>query len=67
VGTSIFIIVREIVSTHWEHHALIVGVVAILVVIFAPKGIVGLWREWLLRLTEREPAATVETKLRTEP
>jgi branched-chain amino acid transport system permease protein len=67
VGTSIFIIVREIVSTHWEHHALIVGIVAILVVIFAPKGIVGLWREWLLRLTEREPAATVETKLRTEP
>ena len=42
VGTSIFIIVREIVSTHWEHHALIVGIVAILVVIFAPKGIVGL-------------------------
>jgi len=37
------------------------------VVIFAPKGIVGLWREWLLRLTEREPAAAVETKLRTEP
>ena len=31
------------------------------------KGIVGLWREWLVRLTEREPAAAVETKLRTEP
>ena len=41
---------REIVSTHWEHHALIVGIVAILVVIFAPKGIVGLWRDWLTRL-----------------
>ena len=25
VGTAIFIVVREIVSTHWEHHALIVG------------------------------------------
>ena len=57
VGTSIFIIVREIVSTHWEHHALIVGVVAILVVIFAPKGIVGLWRDWLTRFTERETEA----------
>jgi branched-chain amino acid transport system permease protein len=67
VGTAIFIVVREIVSTHWEHHALIVGVVAILVVIFAPKGIVGLWRDWLTRLTERGVSASVETKLRTEP
>ena len=25
VGTAIFIVVREIVSTHWEHHSLIVG------------------------------------------
>ncbi|MGE0565881.1 MAG: branched-chain amino acid ABC transporter permease [Pseudolabrys sp.] len=54
VGTTLFIIVREVVSTHWEHHALIVGVVAILVVVFAPKGIVGLWRDWLARLTDRE-------------
>src|SRR6266849_1362749 len=67
VGTSIFIIVREIVSTHWEHHALIVGIVAILVVIFAPKGIVGLWRDWLTHWTERDTEASVETKLRTEP
>jgi branched-chain amino acid transport system permease protein len=67
VGTAIFIVVREIVSTHWEHHALIVGVVAILVVIFAPKGIVGLWHDWLTRLTERGAEPAVETKLRTEP
>ena len=67
VGTAIFIAVREIVSTHWEHHALVVGVVAILVVIFAPKGIVGLWHEWLTRLTERVAAPSAETKLRTEP
>ncbi len=67
VGTSIFIIVREVVSTHWEHHALIVGIVAILVVMFAPKGIVGLWREWLARLTERESEAAVDARLRTEP
>jgi branched-chain amino acid transport system permease protein len=67
VGTSIFIIVREIVSTQWEHHALIVGIVAILVVIFAPKGIVGLWRGWLVRLTERPSKTSVEAKLQTEP
>jgi branched-chain amino acid transport system permease protein len=59
--------VREIVSTHWEHHSLIVGVVAILVVIFAPKGIVGLWHEWLTRLIERSTTTRIETKLRTEP
>jgi branched-chain amino acid transport system permease protein len=57
VGTTIFIIVREVVSTHWEHHALIVGMVAILVVMFAPNGIVGLWQDWLARLAERDSAA----------
>ena len=67
VGTTIFILVREIVSTHWEHHSLIVGVVAILVVMFAPKGLVGLWHEWLVRLTERTAEPSVETQLRTEP
>ena len=45
VGTTLFIVIRELVSTHWEHHALIVGVMAILVVILAPKGLVGLWND----------------------
>ena len=67
VGTTIFIVVREVVSTHWEHHSLIVGVVAILVVIFAPKGVMGLWRDWLTLLTERRATASVEAELRTEP
>jgi branched-chain amino acid transport system permease protein len=53
VGTSLFIMIREIVSTHWEHHALIVGVVAILTVIFAPRGVVGFWRDLLARIPER--------------
>lgn len=60
VGTTLFIIVREVVSTHWEHHALIVGIVAILVVVFAPKGIVGLWHDWLARLTDRGADAATE-------
>jgi branched-chain amino acid transport system permease protein len=67
VGTSIFIFVREIVSTHWEHHSLIVGVVAILVVIFAPKGVVGSWNEWLTRLTERIDKTSIKSELRTNP
>lgn len=71
VGTTLFIVIREIVSTHWEHHAFIVGAVAILVVIFAPKGLVGLWRDWMTRLTEREEERDLrrasDTKLQTEP
>jgi branched-chain amino acid transport system permease protein len=67
VGTTLFIIVREIVSTHWEHHALIVGTVAILVVIFAPKGVVGLWNDWIARITERRSVPSGATQLRTEP
>jgi branched-chain amino acid transport system permease protein len=67
VGTTLFIIVRELVSTHWEHHSLIVGAVAIVVVIFAPKGVVGLWNDWMAPRTEGlgRPAGTAA--LRTEP
>jgi branched-chain amino acid transport system permease protein len=49
VGTGLFIVIREVVSTRWEHHSLIVGAVAILIVIFAPRGIVGLWNDWVKR------------------
>jgi branched-chain amino acid transport system permease protein len=67
IGTSLFIVIRELVSTHWEHHALIVGVMAILVVILAPKGLVGLWRSALARLDERSPGAAAVKTWRTEP
>ncbi len=67
VGTTLFIIVREVVSTHWEHHSLIVGAVAILVVIFAPRGIVGLCNDWIARIVERGEAPSGAVKLRTEP
>jgi branched-chain amino acid transport system permease protein len=70
VGTALFIAIRELVSTHWEHHSLIVGVMAILVVILAPRGIVGLWREWISRVTEPAdvaPTAEAAAELRTDP
>jgi len=67
VGTTLFIIVREVVSTHWEHHSLIVGAVAILVVIFAPKGVVGLWNDWMARLSERGSTPASAAELRVGP
>ena len=69
VGTALFIVIREIVSSHWEHHSLIVGLLAILSVIFAPKGIVGLWNGWMIRLGEREPVKKAPSRLtlRAEP
>jgi len=67
VGTSLFIVIRELVSTHWEHHSLIVGVMAILVVILAPKGLVGLWNDRLARWGERGKDAAIRTSLRTDP
>jgi branched-chain amino acid transport system permease protein len=41
VGTAVLIVFREIVSTVWEHYLLAVGVIVILSVMFAPRGIVG--------------------------
>lgn len=67
VGTTLFIVIRELVSTHWEHHAFIVGVMAILVVMLAPKGLVGLWNDWLLRWNARVDAASTRTNLPTDP
>jgi branched-chain amino acid transport system permease protein len=66
VGTTLFIIIREVVSTHWEHHSLIVGVLAILAVILAPKGIVGLWRDGLDRITAPRMDRPAPAKLRIE-
>ena len=53
IGTTLFIVIRELVSTHWEHHSLIVGMMAILVVIFAPQR----HRRALARLDRRASAA----------
>jgi branched-chain amino acid transport system permease protein len=41
IGAALLILVREELSTYWEHYLIAVGVIVILVVTFAPKGIVG--------------------------
>ena len=65
IGTTLFIIIREVVSTHWEHHSLIVGVVAILVVILAPNGLVGLWRNALDRVDQSDNKPVDKLQSRT--
>ena len=58
VGTTLFIIVREVVSTQWEHHSLIVGAVAILVVMLRPA------RAWSGCGTTGSPASPSATRRR---
>ncbi len=69
VGTTLFIFIREVVSTHWEHHSLIVGVMAILVVMLAPSGLVGLWKKGLSRIGRRDASIELnpKAKLRSQP
>jgi branched-chain amino acid transport system permease protein len=46
-GTALFIFLREMASTYWQHYALIVGAVAILVVIYLPTGLLGAWNKMM--------------------
>ena len=57
VGTSLLIMLREELSTLWEHYLLLVGVIVILVVVFAPKGIGGLWHGLVNRIAKPVPDA----------
>ena len=46
VGAAVLTILREELSTVWEHYLIVVGVIVILMVIFAPKGILGSIAAW---------------------
>lgn len=48
-GTGLLIILREQLSLYWEHYLLPVGVIVILTAIFAPNGLVGIYRVILNR------------------
>ncbi|HEY3074646.1 MAG TPA: branched-chain amino acid ABC transporter permease [Burkholderiales bacterium] len=41
IGAALLILVREELSGYWEHYLILVGILVLLVVSFAPKGIVG--------------------------
>jgi len=45
VGTALLILFRELVSGLWENYLIAVGAFVILVVMFAPRGIVGIFSD----------------------
>jgi len=49
-------------SLYWDHYLLLVGAIVILTVIFAPKGIVGLYNDLYARLTEKRDAAELQAE-----
>jgi branched-chain amino acid transport system permease protein len=57
VGTGVLIVFRELVSNAWEHYLIAVGVITILVVMFAPRGIAGAWNDLLRVVFERRQDA----------
>ena len=56
VGTALFIVVREELSNVWEHYPILVGLIVILTVAFAPKGLMGLWDTLLAKIDGRRSA-----------
>jgi branched-chain amino acid transport system permease protein len=46
-GAGSLIVFRELVSAMWEHYLIAVGVITILVVMFAPRGLAGAWNDAL--------------------
>ena len=53
IGTGLLIVLREELSAIWQHYQILVGVIIILTVIFAPKGIGGVWTRTIKYLASR--------------
>jgi branched-chain amino acid transport system permease protein len=53
IGAGVLILVREELSLYWDRYLLIVGAITVLTVIFAPKGIVGLYHDLVRRAVAR--------------
>ncbi len=54
-GTALLIIIREELSVYWDHYLIVVGVIVIVIVTFAPQGIMGLLEKWLGASRSAEP------------
>ncbi len=58
LGAAFLTILREELSLYWEHYLMVVGVIVILFVTYAPQGIMGLLKSWLDRTFENRPTAS---------
>jgi branched-chain amino acid transport system permease protein len=61
-GTTVLILLREELSSFWEHYLLVVGAIVILVVIFAPRGLAGLWNAALSTIGDRVRSRPQESR-----
>jgi branched-chain amino acid transport system permease protein len=50
IGAAIFLLTKNVVSSHTEHWMMIIGAIFILGVVFLRQGIWGLLRQWFSRL-----------------
>jgi branched-chain amino acid transport system permease protein len=61
LGTALLIILREELSVHWEHFLILVGIIVIITVTFAPSGLMGMLDRWSTR--RRAPTQPAEAPL----
>ena len=70
-GTGAMIVIRELVSGLWDHYLFAVGAITVAVVMFAPRGLVGLWHDLAERisrlLASRDGKPSVSTAEPREP
>lgn len=66
-GTALLIVFRELVSTVWENYLFAVGALTVLVVMFAPRGLGGIWHDLVARLSPAAARAPAEPRGRQEP
>jgi branched-chain amino acid transport system permease protein len=68
VGAALLIVIREELSIYWEHYLILVGILVILAVTFAPRGIVGTLKAWrAARRSATPPAAHGIAAVEVEP
>ena len=59
-GTALLIVLREELSVIWEHYLLLVGAIIILTVIYAPRGLVGLYTDTLNKIFKTNSSPDTE-------
>ena len=67
LGTGLMIVVREELSNVWEHYPILVGVIVILTVVFAPRGLMGAWNTLLDRIDARYSSRATHDRPEEKP